>query len=56
VTTGEAEALCDELKIDMYRECSALTTEGIDELFEDATRLAIAGFMPQPTNDKCTVM
>jgi len=42
ITTKEGQALAIELGFAAYKECSALTQEGLKETFDDAIRLAIA--------------
>ncbi|KAI1637558.1 hypothetical protein F4809DRAFT_316338 [Biscogniauxia mediterranea] len=41
MTTSETENLSIKIGANKYLECSALTKEGVDEVFESATRLAV---------------
>lgn len=43
VETEEGERVCKELKLNAYYECSALTQEGLTELFEGAIKEALYG-------------
>lgn len=43
VETEEGERVCKELKLNSYYECSALTQEGLNELFEAAIKEALYG-------------
>jgi len=41
VTTEQGEQLAQDFKLDAYLECSALTQDGLTEVFEWAARLAL---------------
>jgi len=50
ITTEVGRQLAAQIKADAYMECSAKTGEGVDELFEYATRLSLR---KRPTVRQC---
>ncbi|KAK4699680.1 hypothetical protein P7C70_g6577, partial [Phenoliferia sp. Uapishka_3] len=52
VTKGEAEKVAQMIGARSYRECSALNNEGVDEIFEAATRAAMLVRAPTGNESK----
>ncbi|KAI9223265.1 Rho type small GTPase [Blastocladiella britannica] len=56
VSTEEGMAVADEIKAYKYLECSAKQNEGVKEVFEHATRAALARRKKKPTNSLCQIL
>jgi Ras family protein A len=50
ISTEDGKQLANYIKADAYMECSALTGDGVEELFEYATRLSLR---KRPTQNQC---
>lgn len=56
VTTQYAENVARQIGAKKYLECSALTGEGVDDVFEAATRAALTTFEKDSTTGCCTIL
>lgn len=56
VSPQEAEAISKEIGARRYLECSALTGEGVDDIFEVATRASLLINNQQPNPTCCVIL
>lgn len=56
VQSERAEAVARQIGAKKYLECSALTGEGVDDVFEAATRAALLTFEKEATTGCCTIL
>jgi Rho family, other len=55
VTEHEGETVAHQIGARMYLECSSLSGEGVDTVFEIASRLALLGFQKTKTEGCCPI-
>ena len=51
-----AEKLAREIGAKAYRECSALTQDGLKAVFDTAIRVALEGKKPRPRPNRCIIL
>ncbi len=57
VTKAQGQALCDELKGFKYLECSAMTQEGLKQVFDESIRCVIQSQRkPEKNNRGCIIL
>lgn len=56
VTTHDGEAVAREIGAKRYLECSSLSGEGVDDVFEAATRAALLTFEKGESTGCCVVL
>ena len=57
VTKQQGQALCEELKGYKYMECSAMTQEGLKQVFDEAIRCVIQNQRkPSESSRKCLIL
>ncbi|KAF8460356.1 GTP-binding protein-like protein rho2, partial [Kalaharituber pfeilii] len=56
VVTQHAESVARQIGAKKYLECSALTGEGVDDVFEAATRAALLTFEKDSRSGCCTIL
>lgn len=57
VSKAQGEALCAEIKAYKYLECSALTQEGLKQVFDEAIRcVLISQSKPKDGKRKCLIL
>lgn len=56
VTTKEGENAANEIGARKYLECSSLTGEGVDDVFEAATRAALLTFEKSERGGCCVIL
>lgn len=56
VTTHEGESIAREIGAKRYLECSSLSGEGVDDVFEAATRAALLTFEKGEGSGCCVVL
>jgi Rho family, other len=56
VTHREANLISDEIGARKYLECSSLTGEGVDDVFEAATRAALLTFEKSEGSGCCVIL
>ena len=57
VTKAQGQAICDELKGFKYMECSAMTQEGLKQVFDEAIRCVIQHQRkPDSSSRKCLIL
>jgi Rho family, other len=55
VQPGYAESIAKQVGARKYLECSSLTGEGVDDVFEAATRAALLTFEKERGNGCCSI-
>ena len=57
ITANEAEALCEEIGAMKYLECSALTQEGLEIIFDEAVKAALNSMAAsKKKKNTCSIM
>lgn len=56
VSEHDGEAICREINAKRYLECSSLSGEGVDDVFEAATRAALLTFEKGEGGGCCVVL
>jgi Rho family protein len=56
VTSREANQIADEIGARKYLECSSLSGEGVDDVFEAATRAALLTFEKGEGGGCCVIL
>lgn len=56
VTERQGEAVAQEIGARKYLECSSLTGEGVDDVFEAATRAALLTFEKGESGGCCVIL
>ncbi len=56
VTSAEAEIIAREIGAKRYMECSALSGEGVDDIFEAATRTGLLVNSTKPPQGCCVII
>jgi len=56
VSTDEGERMANEIKAAKYCECSAVTTEGVREMFEIAARLTLTKSKNKFRKGRCILL
>lgn len=56
VTPSDGEAAAREIGAKKYLECSSLSGEGVDDVFEAATRAALLNFEKSESGGCCTIL
>lgn len=56
ITPHDGEAVARDIGAKRYLECSSLTGEGVDDVFEAATRAALLTFENGETGGCCVVL
>jgi hypothetical protein len=57
VTRADGEALCAQLGGYKYLECSALTQQGLKQVFDDAIRCVLETILkPKAKKSKCIIL
>ena len=56
ISVQEAEALVSELKLKTYKECSALTGDGLKDVFDEAVVLGLSQEEPIVKKSPCSIL
>lgn len=56
ISVQEAEALVTELKLKTYKECSALTGEGLKDVFDEAVVIGLSEEQPTAKKTLCSIL
>ena len=56
ISVQEAEALVSELKLKTYKECSALTGEGLKDVFDEAVVVGLSQDEPTVKKTLCSIL
>lgn len=56
ITSREGESVANEIGAKKYLECSSLTGEGVDDVFEAATRAALLTFERGERRGCCVIL
>ena len=56
ISVQEAESLVSELKLKTYKECSALTGDGLKDVFDEAVLVGLSQDDPTVKKTPCSIL